>query len=161
MVALLGIGHVGVVAHMVGLRVLAEQLVVERGAGRLQRAHGVGADASGPVSFMAVWDSMCRTIMSAGYRRGAMMATLRCDHPDIEEFVTAKQQSGQLRRFNLSVQVTDAFMAAVRGNAAWPLVFPATAFDGDVETVLREWPGEARPVPCRVTRRISARQLWE
>ncbi len=52
---------------------------------------GVGADASGPLSFMDVWDAMCRTIMSAGSRRGAMMATLRCDHPDIEDFVTAKQ----------------------------------------------------------------------
>ncbi len=84
---------------------------------------GVGADASGPISFMEVWDAMCRTIMSAGSRRGAMMATLRCDHPDIEEFVSAKQTPGRLTNFNLSVLVTDAFMEAVASGADWPLSF--------------------------------------
>ena len=110
---------------------------------------------------MEIWDAMCGTILSTGARRGAMMATLRCDHPDIEEFVAAKQQSGRLRRFNLSIQVTDAFMAAVRSNTEWPLVFPASAFEGDGETLLREWPGEGQPVPCRVLRRVKARQLWD
>ncbi len=89
---------------------------------------GVGADASGPLSFMDVWDAMCRTIMSAGYRRGAMMATLRCDHPDIEAFVEAKQQAGRLRMFNLSVLVSDAFMNAVRQDAPWELAFGGTTF---------------------------------
>jgi len=89
---------------------------------------GVGADASGPLSFMDVWDAMCRTIMSAGYRRGAMMATLRCDHPDIEAFVEAKQQAGRLRMFNLSVLVSDAFMKAVREDAPWELSFGGTTF---------------------------------
>ena len=84
---------------------------------------GVGADASGPLSFMDVWDSMCRTIMSAGSRRGAMMATLACDHPDIEDFVDAKRDPARLRMFNLSVLVSDAFMAAVRADEPWALSF--------------------------------------
>jgi ribonucleoside-diphosphate reductase alpha chain len=125
------------------------------------RAKAAGSIASGPVSFMQVWDAMCGTILSTGARRGAMMATLRCDHPDIEEFVTAKHRAGYLRRFNLSVQVTDAFMTAVRGDADWPLVFPAAAFGGEGETVGREWPGSGGPVPCRVARRVRARQLWD
>ena len=84
---------------------------------------GVSADASGPLSFMDVWDAMCRTIMSAGSRRGAMMATMRCDHPDIEAFITAKQDSARLRMFNLSVLVTDPFMAAVKADGPWDLSF--------------------------------------
>jgi ribonucleoside-diphosphate reductase alpha chain len=88
----------------------------------------IGADASGPVSFMDVWDAMCRTIMSAGQRRGAMMATLRCDHPDIEAFVAAKADPQRLRNFNLSVLVTDAFMDAVKRGAAWDLVFAGKVY---------------------------------
>ena len=89
---------------------------------------GVGADASGPLSFMDVWDAMCRTIMSAGHRRGAMMATLRCDHPDIEAFIEAKQAAGRLRMFNLSVLVSDAFMTAVREDAPWELAFGGVTY---------------------------------
>jgi ribonucleoside-diphosphate reductase alpha chain len=98
---------------------------------------GVAADASGPLSFMDVWDAMCRTIMSAGSRRGAMMATMRCDHPDIEAFIEAKQDAARLRMFNLSVLVTDAFMAAVKADGPWELTF-----DG------------------KVYRTVAARDLW-
>jgi len=100
--------------------------------------HGVGADASGPLSFMDVWDAMCRTIMSAGHRRGAMMATLRCDHPDIEAFIDAKREPGRLRMFNLSVLVTDAFMEAVREDRAWALDFGGVTY-----------------------KTLSARELWD
>ena len=84
---------------------------------------GVAADASGPLSFMDVWDAMCRTIMSAGSRRGAMMATMRCDHPDVEDFIVAKQDAARLRMFNLSVLITDPFMEAVKADGPWELKF--------------------------------------
>ncbi len=89
---------------------------------------GVGADASGPLSFMDVWDSMCRTIMSAGHRRGAMMATMRCDHPDIEAFIEAKRAPGRLRMFNLSVLVSDRFVEAVKQDAPWELSFEGVTY---------------------------------
>ena len=92
------------------------------------KVKGVAADASGPLSFMDVWDAMCRTIMSAGSRRGAMMATMRCDHPDILDFITAKRDPARLRMFNVSVLVTDAFMDAVKSDGSWDLVFEGEVF---------------------------------
>ncbi|ATG42556.1 putative adenosylcobalamin(B12)-dependent ribonucleotide reductase [Phaeobacter piscinae] len=89
---------------------------------------GVAADASGPLSFMDVWDAMCRTIMSAGSRRGAMMATMRCDHPDIEAFITAKSDPARLRMFNMSVLVTDPFMEAVKADGSWELIFDGKVY---------------------------------
>jgi ribonucleoside-diphosphate reductase alpha chain len=128
-------------------------------------AHSVGSVASGPVSFMRIWDSMCATVLSTGARRGAMMATLRCDHPDVEEFIDAKREASELRHFNLSVLISDDFMQALHADAMWPLVFPAAQLDeagvveaGDV--VIRYWPGNEGPVPCRVLRRVRARDLW-
>ena len=114
---------------------------------------------------MRIWDAMCATIQSTGARRGAMMATLRGDHPDIEAFIDAKRAPGELRHFNLSVQVGDDLVRAVRSDADWPLVFPAEAFDGEGETVERLWPGAGPgaggPKPCRVLRTVRARELWD
>jgi len=125
------------------------------------RSRTTGSIASGPVSFMAVWDAMCATIQSTGARRGAMMATLRCDHPDIAEFINAKRRPGRLSHFNLSVQLTDSFMQAIADDAEWPLIFPAGRVSGAGETLTRAWPGEASVIPCRVMRRVAARSLWE
>ena len=96
-----------------------------RPSGALVR--GVAAEASGPLSFMDCWDSMCRTVHSAGQRRGAMMGCLRIDHPDIEAFIDAKRDSARLRNFNLSVLVPDGFMAALAADSDWPLVFAGEA----------------------------------
>ncbi len=126
---------------------------------------GVGADASGPLSFMDVWDAMCRTIMSAGHRRGAMMATLRCDHPDIEAFIEAKRQPGRLRMFNLSVLVTDAFMQAVKEDAPWELKFGGTTWRvlpaREVwDAIMRATYGFAEPGVIFIDRINRRNNLW-
>jgi ribonucleoside-diphosphate reductase alpha chain len=125
------------------------------------QANGVGLVASGPVSFMGIWDRMCATILSTGARRGAMMGTLHCDHPDIEEFIAAKQDRNQLRHFNISVLISDAFMTAVSQDDDWPLIFPAGKYADSGEITMRNWPGYANPVPCKLYKRIRARVLWE
>jgi len=128
--------------------------------GAAARSHA--AVASGPVSFMRIWDSMCATLLSTGNRRGAMMATLRCDHPDIEAFIDAKRDAHELRNFNLSVLVSDAFMNAVREDADWDLVFPAAGLPATQDPLVRrQWPGVEGEVDCRVIRRVKARALWD
>jgi len=131
-----------------------------RPRGSAARSHGVVA--SGPVSFMRIWDSMCATLLSTGNRRGAMMGTLRCDHPDIEDFIEAKRDPLQLRNFNLSMLVTDDFMQALEADTDWPLVFPVAETGADTAAIVqRSWPGYAAETPCRVFRRVRARDLWE
>ncbi len=102
-------------------------------------AKHVGAIASGPISFMRIWNAMCATMLSTGARRGAMMGILRCDHPDIEAFIQAKSDPKELRHFNLSVLVTDAFMQAVENDDDWDLKFSSN----------------------EMVRTVKARMLWE
>ncbi len=98
---------------------------------------GLDCPAAGPLAAMDICDAVCKMLVS-GMGRGAMMATMRCDHPDIEAFVTAKSDRTRLRNFNLSVMVTDAFMNAVAADDDWDLI----------------WDGE-------VIRRVSAKMLWD
>jgi ribonucleoside-diphosphate reductase alpha chain len=132
-------------------------------------ARSSGRTASGPVSFMHLWNAMCSTLLSQGNRRGAMMGVLRCDHPDILEFIEAKRVSGALTNFNLSVQVTDEFLDAADQDREWPLVFPVMSSDAGAdarieaggESRILRWPGFAEPVACTVRSTVSARELWQ
>lgn len=113
-------------------------------------AVATGSVAAGPLPFMHIWDSLCETLLATATRRGAMMGTLRCDHPDIEAFITAKRQQDVLRNFNLSVLITDDFMRAVSDDAEWRLVYPANN-DSAKQT----------DTACKIYRRLPARDLWQ
>lgn len=154
---------------------------LEESALTLQHGGGIGCDfstlrprgspatasgnvASGPVSFMRLWNSMCATVLESGGRRGAMMATLRCDHPDILEFIDAKRDPAALRYFNLSVLVGDDLLAAVRAGRGWPLVFPLAPGEqvaAGTALVARRWSGSDCERPCRVVAEPPAREIWQ
>jgi len=135
---------------------------------------GAGAYTSGPLSFMDIYDKMCFTVSSAGGRRGAQMGTFDVSHPDVKEFIGAKREDGRLRQFNLSLLITDEFMAAVENDKDWPLVFPISNKEKDefdlndpTQVVWRDWPHtdiyvtrEDGLVACKIYSHIRARQLW-
>src|SRR3982750_2881857 len=135
---------------------------------------GAGAYTSGPLSFMDIYDKMCFTVSSAGGRRGAQMGTFDVSHPDVKEFIGAKREDGRLRQFNLSLLITDEFMAAVENDKDWPLVFPVNLKEKDefdladpTQVVWRDWPHtdiyvtrEDGLVACKIYGHIRARQLW-
>ena len=132
---------------------------------------GAGAYTSGPLSFMDIFDAMCFTVSSAGGRRGAQMGTFDIAHPDIMDFIRAKREDRRLRQFNLSCLITDDFMRAVKDDASWELVFPASRAeyeDPDTHTVWRHWPttegyitNNLGQVACKVYKTIPARRLWD
>lgn len=95
-----------------------------RPSGASLKRTGPGSAASGPLPFMKQWDATSQTIKSAGDRRGAMMGTISDTHPDMPAFIVAKQNTGELKQFNMSVLVSDAFMEAVEADAMWALHFP-------------------------------------
>lgn len=124
-----------------------------------------GSHASGPVSYMKVWDTMCATIASAGNRRGAMMGVLRVDHPDIEEFIDAKREKGQLTNFNISVAITDKFMAALVMDTEFDLVFNGVAYKTVQarklwDKIMRSTWGHAEPGVLFIDRINSKNNLW-
>ena len=130
---------------------------------------GAGASTSGPLPFMDMFDAMCKTVSSAGGRRGAQMGVMEVCHPDIEDFIKVKREDGRMRAFNLSVNITDAFVAAAAAGDLWPLVFPLLPGESDADVVYRAWPyvdkdyrlNEDGEVCCRVYRRVPARDLMQ
>ena len=131
---------------------------------------GAGAQTSGPLSFMDIFDAMCFTVSSAGGRRGAQMATFDISHPDISDFIRAKREDGRLRQFNLSCLITDEFMKAVEDDSDWLLCFPARQHEldsGEHEIVYRNWTHDDKytrdaegRVACRVYGKVPAQRLW-
>ncbi len=138
---------------------------------------GAGAYTSGPLSFMDIYDKMCFTVSSAGGRRGAQMGTFDIGHPDVLEFIRAKREDGRLRQFNLSLLITDEFMAAVKNDKPWQLAFPVLRQEVEDEKldledpeqfVWREWPltdgyvcSEAGLTACRIYKTLPARRVWD
>mgnify|MGYP003675075041 CR=1 FL=1 len=138
---------------------------------------GAGANTSGPLSFMDIYDKMCFTVASAGGRRGAQMGTFDIGHPDVVDFIRVKREDGRLRQFNLSLLITADFMKAVETDEDWKLSFPITEKEAKVQSIIlsdtdkviwRDWPtkdgyvvDEAGLVACKVYRTIRARRLWD
>lgn len=137
---------------------------------------GAGSTTSGPLPFMDIFDAMCKTVSSAGGRRGAQMGTFDVSHPDIMDFIRAKREDGRLRHFNLSALITADFIEAVKTDAVWKLVFPVSQRQMRVEKldlqnpneiVWRDWPTDDGYISnkegkkaCKVYQTLPAREVW-
>jgi len=138
---------------------------------------GAGANTSGPLSFMDIYDKMCFTVSSAGGRRGAQMATFDVGHPDVLDFIRAKREDGRLRQFNLSLLITDAFMDAVQNNTDWVLSFPLSAKEVEedqidlTDALTVTWKtspisddyvtNDQGQTAYRIYKRLKARHIWD
>lgn len=131
---------------------------------------GVGAQTSGVLSFMNIYDSMCFTVASAGGRRGAQMGTMDISHPDVMDFIKAKREDGRLRQFNLSLLITDEFMEAVKNDSDWVLHFPLNRRESaeGSEVVVRPHPyvgdnmiSDGKGVVHKIYGKVRARELWD
>ena len=136
---------------------------------------GAGSTTSGPLPFMDIYDQMCKTVSSAGGRRGAQMGAFDVGHPDVPAFIRAKQENGRLQMFNLSLLITHEFVEAVKADQDWQLAFPviqaeakALSLDDPEQIVWRDWPikddyivNEQGRVACRVYETVRARELWD
>ena len=120
------------------------------------RVKGTGSLASGPCSYINVFDQSCSTVESAGARRGAQMGVLRIDHPDVHEFITAKRTPGRWNNFNVSVGVSDAFLQAVQNGGTWDLVHKAQPGDGLIAQGAHQ-----RADGQWVYATVQAQALWE
>ena len=118
---------------------------------------GVGSVSSGPIHFMDMWNAMCKTIMSSGSRRGAMMGTMSITHPDVIAFIKAKRTKDRLTMFNVSVLVTDAFMDAVKNDENWDLYFHVPRADDNHVSTYDNRDG----VTQYIYQTISAIELWD
>jgi len=120
-----------------------------------------GSEASGPLPFMDMWDSMCATIMSAGSRRGAMMGTISCTHPDLLNFIDAKHKAGRMTNFNISILVTDLFMERVAFDHEWILYFPVIpAFERSQDLIDLDFIDDY-DIKQYVYSKHRARDVWE
>ena len=125
----------------------------------------LGSNSSGPISFMRIYDALCKTVSSAGHRRGAQMGVLRVDHPDIEDFIDAKKNKTELTAFNISIGITDKFMTAVREETNFDLVFEGKVYSTIYapslwEKIMRATWDWAEPGVLYIDRINEANNLW-
>jgi ribonucleoside-diphosphate reductase alpha chain len=134
--------------------------------------NGIGASTSGPLSFAQIHDAACKTIASAGGRRGAMMLTFHVHHPDVVDVIKAKREAGNLSQFNISLLITDEFMESVKNDSDWHLYFPCTKEEVKPQNqdflIWKKWPVEDGNyevrdglTACRIYSTIKARELWD